>query len=235
MKGERDRISARIRALLAKTVENGCTEKEGIAAAAKAAEMLARYNLTVDEVQLRESKFRKHSERHEDIIGERIWLVADAIAHLVECRYWRSPHGVHPVSITFFGFDHEVEIALYLMAICRRALHDGLDKTNLRHRLLRPPIRRSKATAFIDGMVKRLAERIRDLKPAQAPGTGLIVLKTELIDAEMKREGLRTFKQRGRMSRDFDDEFERGRRTGDRVSLNQGLEGASKSNLRLLR
>ncbi len=231
---DRERIATRIRALLAKTVENGCTEEEAIAAAAKAAEMLARHNLTVDEVQIRESKFRKHSARYEDILGERTWIVADAIAFLVECRYWRSPHGVHPVKITFFGFDHEVEIAQYLMQICAQAMQDGLDRTNRRHALLRPTVRRGKAIAFLDGMVRRLAERIRELKPQAPVGKGLIVLKQQLIDAEMKREGLDLGKTRGRLNRDFDEEYGRGRLAGDKVSLNQGLRGAAKPRLRLL-
>ncbi len=230
---ERERIAARIRALLAKTVENGCTEEEAVAAAAKAAEMLAKHNLTVDEVQIRESKFKKHSERYEDLVGERSWIVADAIAHLVECRYWRSNPGVHPVHITFFGFEHEVEIAQYLMAICVRALEDGLARTNLRNRLLRPTIRKSKATAFLDGMVRRLAERIRALKPPSPTGTGLVVLKQDLIDAELKNAGLKMGKMNGRMSRDFDSEFMRGREAGDKVSLNEGLRGATKSPLLL--
>lgn len=230
---ERDRIAARIRALLAKTVENGCTEEEAVSAAVKAAEMLARYNLTVDEVQIRESKFRKHSSDHRDIVGERSWIVADAIAFMVECRYWRSPHGVHPVKITFFGFDHEVEIAQYLMAICMRALEDGVAKTNLRNGLLRPTIRRSKATAFVDGMVRRLAERIRELKPAKPTGKGLIVLKQELIDTEMERQGLKTAKMSGRGARDFDDEFMRGQRAGDHVNLNRGLSAGPKNVLAL--
>lgn len=230
---ERERIAARIRALLAKTVENGCTEDEAVAAAAKAAEMLARHNLTIDEVQIRESKFKEHSERYDDILGERTWIVADAIAHLVECRYWRSNPGVHPVSITFFGFDHEVEIAQYLMAICVRALQDGLSRTNRRNGLLRPTIRTSKAKAFLDGMVQRLAERIRALKPPPPTGKGLVVLKQELIDAELTNNGVKMRKLSGRLSRDFDSEFMRGRAAGDKVSLNEGLRGDPKSVLRL--
>ena len=42
---ERSKIAARIRALLAKTVENGCTEAEALSAAAKVAELLDRHDL----------------------------------------------------------------------------------------------------------------------------------------------------------------------------------------------
>lgn len=45
----RDAISRRIRALRAKTVENGCTEAEALAAAELLADLLAKYNMTLDE------------------------------------------------------------------------------------------------------------------------------------------------------------------------------------------
>ena len=50
--GDRDAILARIRALLAKTVANGCTEAEAVAAAELAAKLLAKHNLTLDEAEL---------------------------------------------------------------------------------------------------------------------------------------------------------------------------------------
>lgn len=65
----RERIAAIIRALLEKTVANGCTEDEAIAAAAKAAEMLAKHNLTVDEVELRANPFARERQSFEDVVG----------------------------------------------------------------------------------------------------------------------------------------------------------------------
>ena len=40
-----DRLKARIQALRAKTVENGCTEQEALAAAAKVADLLDQHDL----------------------------------------------------------------------------------------------------------------------------------------------------------------------------------------------
>ena len=55
MSTERDRLKARIAALLAKTVENGCTEGEALSAAAKVAELLDRHALSLSDVEIRES------------------------------------------------------------------------------------------------------------------------------------------------------------------------------------
>ncbi len=48
-----DKLTARIQALRAKTIDNGCTEDEALAAAAKVAELLDRYDLSLSDVELR--------------------------------------------------------------------------------------------------------------------------------------------------------------------------------------
>ncbi|MEI6357527.1 MAG: DUF2786 domain-containing protein, partial [Verrucomicrobiota bacterium] len=50
---ELDRLRGRIRALRAKTVEQGCTEEEALAAAEKVADLLDRYGLSLSELELR--------------------------------------------------------------------------------------------------------------------------------------------------------------------------------------
>lgn len=231
---ERDKIAARIRALLAKTVANGCTEDEAIAAAAKAAEMLTRYNLTIDEVQLRESPFARHTERHEDAVGDRLWKVAAAIAHLTGSRSWTSAAGVFPIQIDFFGFDHEVAVSKYLLEICARAMRQALDRANRKLATLTPVRRRRKIIPYLDGMADSLARRIRELKPPEPTGTGIIVLRDELIDAAMKDAGIVLHDKRTRASRDDDSNYRHGWRAGERVPLNQGIR-ANPDDTRMIR
>ena len=50
---ELDKLIGRIQALRAKTVEQGCTEQEALTAAAKVAELLDRYGLSLSELDLR--------------------------------------------------------------------------------------------------------------------------------------------------------------------------------------
>jgi hypothetical protein len=220
---EREKISARIRALLAKTVENGCTEDEAITAAEKAAEMLARYNLTVDEVEMRASPFSRHTEQHDDPVGERLWKVADGISHLTGARYWSSRPGVWPVEITFFGFDHEVQVAGYLLEICARAMRQSAAGVERQYGLLVPARRRRHVLPFLDGMADRLRQRIRALKPAGPTGTGLIVLHDTLVEQAMKDAGLETEDRSGRQSRFMEEGYLAGRRAADAVALHSGL------------
>lgn len=225
---DRKKIAERIRALRAKTTANGCTEEEAAAAAAMVAKLLERYNMTLDETDLRESGFAKERHEQDDLVGRCIHRVAAAIAHMVDIRYWASKAGEEP-AITFFGFDHEVEIASYLLDICRNAMTTQSERLAGELRLLRENVRRRRITSFLDGMADRLAQRIRDLKPAPPTGTGLVVLRGELIDAELDRLGLELQKKKGRPSRDLDEEYEKGRAAGDRVALDPGVTGPARS------
>lgn len=228
----RERICTIIRALRAKTVANGCTEDEALAAAAKAAEMLERYNLTVDEVELRETPFKRHTEQHDDEVGRRLWKVAAAISELTGARYWTSRPGQR-VEVSFFGFEHEVDVARYLLEICARAMRDQEAALMRQHALLRGRARLRIVMAYLDGMADRLAERILELVPPPVTGTGLVVVRDALIRQAMKDEGIDLGEQDARRSRDFDPAYIDGRQAAERVALNRGVRGGRGSLLLL--
>lgn len=217
----RDAISRRIRALRAKTVENGCTEAEALAAAQLLADLLAKYNMTLDEAELRESPFAHHRERHDDWVGDRLWKVAAAISHLTGARYWVQAPGM-PVSIDFFGFEHEVEVARYMLEICANAMRH--EKARKEAELWPRIVKRNAMLPFLDGMADRLAQRIRAMKPPQPAGVGLVVLHDALIDAAMPTK---TEQRRARSSRDRDSTYVDGWDAGGKVALNRGLRGGS--------
>ena len=85
-----DKLKLRIQGLRAKTIDNGCTEGEALAAAAKVAELLDRYDLSLTDVELREApcdrlEYETHRKKRiplDDCIG--------AIADFCDCRVWRE-------------------------------------------------------------------------------------------------------------------------------------------------
>lgn len=223
----REKIAARLRALRAKTVANGCTEEEALAAAEKLAEILALHNMTIDEAELRASPFGRHAERHTDEVGDRLWKVAQGVSVLTGARYWTSCAGSWPVEISFFGFAHEVEIATYLLEVCAGAMRREFKRLNGAYALLMPPARRRKILPFLDGMADRLRTRIIKLKPPAPMGTGLIVLHRSLIDAAMADAGLKTSPLRARPSRDHDASYADGLAAADAVALRAALSARS--------
>ena len=225
----RDAISRRIRALRAKTVENGCTEAEALAAAQLFADLLAKYNMTVDEAEMRASPFAHHTEQHSDWVGDRLWKVAAAVSELTGARYWTQAAGM-PTSIDFFGFEHEVEGARYMLEICAGAMRRAVKQ--MEAAAFPRVLKRHVALPYLDGMADRLAQRIRAMKPPVPTGTGLIVLHDALIEANMPTK---THQGRARGSRDRDDSYGDGWSAGDRVALNPGLTGAGSAATGLLR
>lgn len=223
---EKQKIAARIRALRQKTVENGCTEEEAAAAAAMIAQMLAKYNLTIEECDLRENLFDRRHHYFDDPVGDRLWKIADGIAYMIGVRYWTSPPGDKTV-VGFFGFDHEVEIAGYLLDICRSAMLRKSNEMERELRLLRESVRRRHIAPFLDGMADRLRERLRELKPEQPTGSGLVVLRDHLIERAMRETGLNLTSRNARASRDFEPEYARGRDAADAVALNRGLRSST--------
>lgn len=218
----RKKIAELIRALRAKTTANGCTEGEAASAAEKVAKLLEQHNMTLDETEMRDSHFTHERHDQDDLVGRCIYRVAAAIAYMIDIRYWASKAGEKP-AITFFGFSHEVEIASYLLDICRNAMTTQSDKIAHECRLLRVNVRRRRVVSFLDGMADRLAQRIRGLKPKAPTGKGLVILRNQLIDDELESQGYALEKKRGRLSFDNYDEYHKGQEAGERVALNPAV------------
>lgn len=190
MSNDREKLAARIRALRAKTVENGCTEAEALAAAEKLAQLLTDHNMTLDEADLRASPFARHDHTGVGAVGLKLWKVANAIAELTNTRTWTGGRDA-PTGVTFLGLSHEVDVAAYMLSICERAMQT--EAANLMRTVRHlPHIKQAaKVVPFVDGMADRLASRIRDTIPPTPPGTGLIVLRNALIDQELARCGIK--------------------------------------------
>ena len=109
-----DKLKTRIQGLRAKTIDNGCTEGEALAAAAKVAELLDRYDLSLTDVELRDAPCERRAyETHrkkriplDDCIG--------AIADFCDCRVWREKNPAGEARYVFFGLRSDIEVAHYL-------------------------------------------------------------------------------------------------------------------------
>ena len=110
---ELSRVKARIKALAEKTVSNGCTEAEAMAAAEMVGRLLERYALSMEEIDVREA----HCVRVEVPIGGRQRRPIDgcvtAIARFCDCKVWIARDAAVPCYV-FFGFDSDTALASYL-------------------------------------------------------------------------------------------------------------------------
>ncbi len=239
MDQERKKILDKIAALRTKTQAAGCTEEEALSAAAKAAELLDRYGL--DESDLRaaqQSDYERADFDVSDAVGERLWRIATAISGLTDTRTWSNGIKGRPdTKISFWGLGVDVSIAHYLLDICDRAVRSAAARHEASLVLLRPNVRRRRLHAFLDGMIIRLAKRIREIewtrKRSQGEGSGLVVLKMALVDASLKGQGIMLQSVAQRHFTDAEPEFELGAGAADRVRLDAGV-GSGKAHIALI-
>ncbi|HEY4167675.1 MAG TPA: DUF2786 domain-containing protein [Reyranella sp.] len=192
--GTLDKLRARIQGLRAKTVANGCTEGEALAAAAKVAELLDRYELSLSDVEIRAAacERRVYETRNrkripiDDCIG--------AIADFCGCRIWREKDAAGEVRYVFFGLPADIEAAHALTELVDTAVRTELGryKTSADYRQFRHQERHLANASFALGMVGSIADKLAAMKVERdevknSTGRGLVVLKTAVVDTELEK------------------------------------------------
>ena len=157
-----DKLKTRIQGLRAKTIDNGCTEGEALAAAAKVAELLDRYDLSLTDVELRDAPCERRAyETHrkkriplDDCIG--------AIADFCDCRVWREKNQAGEARYVFFGLRSDIEVAHYLTELIDSAVRAELGryKTTAGYQRFRHQERHMANASFALGMVASIADKL---------------------------------------------------------------------------
>jgi hypothetical protein len=203
-----DKLRTRIQGLRAKTIDNGCTEGEALAAAAKVAELLDRHDLSLSDVEIREAPCeRREYETHrkkriplDDCIG--------AIAAFCDCRVWREKNPAGEGRYVFFGLRSDIEVAHYLTELIDTAVRSELGryKTGADYQRFRHQERHLANASFALGMVASIADKLMAMKAGRdevinGTGRGLVVLKAAVVDTELEKLDLklRTVSRASRM------------------------------------
>lgn len=193
-----EKLKARIQGLRAKTTDNGCTEAEALSAAAKVAELLDRYDLSLTDVDILSSpcERRAYETRHkkriplEDCVG--------AIAAFCDCRVWREKTPTGDTRYVFFGLPSDLEVAHYLAELVDGAVRSELGryKTSPSYQQFRHKDRHMANASFILGMIASIADKLTAMKAGRYQantdaGRHLVALKSAVVDAELDRLDLR--------------------------------------------
>ena len=224
---ELSQVKARIRALTAKTIANGCTEAEAMAAAEMVGRLLERYALSMDAIEIRTARCVQVAvpfggRRRRPIDG----CVA-AIARFCDCKVWlaraASPDPMQQKAAAsassncyvFFGF--ETETASF------RQLNPRLQGVRLRRA----------SASFQHGLVARVSSRLdamhraRDasVRAQRSTGTDLIVAKNRVVEEAFGEIDIRLVRMATTGRRVISTAFRAGWAAGDRVNLNRPVTG----------
>lgn len=193
-----DKLRARIQGLRAKTTDNGCTEGEALSAAAKVAELLDRYDLSLTDVEIRDASCeRREYETHHN---KRIPLgdCIGAIANFCDCRVWREKSPIGDTRYVFFGLRADIEVAHYLAELIDSAVRSELGryKTTAGYQRFRHQERHTANASFTLGMIASIAEKLTAMKAGRdransEAGRELVVLKSSVVDAELDKLDLK--------------------------------------------
>ena len=193
-----DRLKARLQGLRSKTTDNGCTEAEALSAAAKVAELLDRYDLSLTDIEIRDAQCEQRG--YETRRKKRIPLddCIDAIANFCDCRVWREKSQSCNARYVFFGLPSDIEAAHYLTELIDNAVRSELGryKNSAGYRFFRHQDRHVANSSFTLGMIASIADKLTEMKrerDAVKDGSGrdLVVLKATVVNAELAKLDLK--------------------------------------------
>lgn len=227
-----DRLKTRIQGLRSKTTDNGCTEAEALSAAAKVAELLDRYDLSLTDVEIRDAECEQRG--YETYRKKRVPLdgCIGAIANFCDCRVWREKNPAGEARYVFFGLRSDIEVAHYLTEVIDNAVRFELGryKISAGYRRFRHQDRHLANSSFTLGMIASIAGKLKVMKRERDTannGTGrdLVVLKASVVDAELEKLNLklRTVRRTTRLVSPT--AYEAGGAAGASLAINPGIRG----------
>jgi hypothetical protein len=217
-------IAAKIRALLAKTTEQGCTESEALLAASKAQQLMEKYQLSLTETELRAEQILRDRRPSKGRIDDTVRNgLAMAIAAFTDCRCYVNGYRVKETVYT--GLESDVQFARFLHDSladfidrgAKRAMKDGLDRRS-----------------FSLGASHRIAERLREevkarkAEAAKNRGSGvdlMVMTKANMLDRFFKDIGLKLRSRTQSVARGDGGSYSAGHSYGNGATFSRPVNG----------
>ena len=240
-----EKIKNRIRALSEKTVANGCTEAEALAAMVMAGNLLQQYNLSLDDIEVAKEECDwltiniGQSQRN-----PQYWIVKN-LAKFCDCRVfmrrgaqtsgWTAKKAPTTISYVFYGHKTDLLIVKYLYDVISSALEYELAQFKKSAVYRRSDERRTLSTSFGLGMATRLSDRFEEMNDAKNPiftssGSSIVALKNAIFDKTLM---LNLKKSTTKMTVKDANAYYAGMAAGDRVALSSAVGSSASNNLKI--
>jgi hypothetical protein len=235
MTDNRENLLGKIRALMSKTTENGCSEAEALAALDKARAMMDAYEVTAEDLQMtKEEKavFRTEPPGSADPHGIKAGLCM-AVAQFCECKVWRT----REKTLTFCGMQSDARFATWLLDNLTTFVQSEL-ASFLMGNVTIGSDRKLAMASFALGCTKRISERLDALCARSAQvvtssnGRALVVVKSQAVSAKMASEGITLGKPRTSRREIDRNAYSAGKSAGERANFGRPVTG-SNATLRL--
>ena len=228
---DRNSIIEKIKALLAKTTENGATEAEMLAALDKASAWMDAYDITDQELQIsKEEAAVLHAEPPDLKDPHNIkWRLSYAVSQFCNVQIFRSPH---ESGLKCIGMPSDVEFAMWLLDTLAVFVFAEL-YAHLIGCLAPKSERRIIMRSFTEACCGRITDRMLELversKAARTSnGRELVVVKDAAIKQFMKEHNMRLRTCSGYSPSNVDAAaLAAGRAAGDRATFGRPVTGAA--------
>lgn len=159
---KKEAIRLKIKALLAKTTENGATESEAIAALNKAQQLMLDYLISENELTAPYSSEKCVAETIARIkSGYDLTVFLGSLSHLFNCEHFYTAE-----AITFFGFKEDTELCAYFYNFIIKACFAEKAKyvqSVEYQRIARVYHGRTLVASFIRGFLSGICAKMRDM------------------------------------------------------------------------
>ena len=178
----RKKMLEKVKAILAKTMDNGCTEEEAMAALAKARELMATYEIDEKELDAFE---QENATYHKTPINDPYEIkecIYTAVGKFCRCKGVNGRKKNYGIS--FAGLESDVIFATWLLDTLQRfimrALRDFQKQRAVRH----IPNSNYTSASFVNGCATRIREKLEELTPK------IEAKNKALIEAELAKNGV---------------------------------------------
>lgn len=229
---DRKKIAAKMRSLAQLTVDNGCSQEEAASALALLASLQSKYNLTLDAIEL-EAEEPAFIACH--IRNENVYQVAAAIAKATDTR---AVIADERKVVFFFGTQHDVEYANYLMAIVDAAAHTAFNKFILdpQYKVLRNAkqseqiIRLSYTIGIVTALGNRILAMLKPIELHSSTGQELMIIKANKAQEFMDSMGLNETKAVSTEIALISSVADKGAKDAESIALNKGIANNNSNN-----
>jgi hypothetical protein len=208
----RQALIAKIKALLSKTVANGCTEEEALSALTLARKWITEHDVTAAEMELDGEEIAREDVVKTDYYGARRILVGP-VAAFCNCVgfHWRA----NSYATSIAGTKPEAIFAHWLLDTLDVFVERETVRAGLSHRL---------RNHFALGCARRIAWRLEEMTPKPATGKGLVVVRDGLIKKKLAEDGIE-LSERDQFKIFDQSAYDAGQRAGDRAQFNRPIDG----------
>lgn len=190
---DREKLIAKIKALLSMTVENGASEAEMFMGLSRARKLMDEHGVTENDLKFNGETVGAYRKVKTDFDKIRDQLVTP-VGTFCECRSWKEGSSD---TLTFCGLTSEAMFAHWLLDMLADFVIRAVENHQAQHGVRMrsgPRLSRMERESFIYGCTGRIAYRLLELAPKPLPsetGRDLVVAKNALVEEYLRAHDIR--------------------------------------------